>query len=110
MLFQIQWQVQEGESANCIRRRNDLQQVDIFAHSVKSLTANRRGFDVGVADPTRVHLVSTGQRYFKKGKAASRLVSRKKSRFMWSRFNYLASHYGLNQTSGRLALSHSVLR
>ena len=50
----------------------------------RSLTGNRRGFDVGVADPTQVHLVSTGQHYFKKGKASS--ISRKKSRF-----NYLAS-------------------
>ena len=53
------------------------------------MTANRRGFDVGVADLTGVHLVSTSQHYFKKGKASSRLVRRTKSRF-----NYLASHYG----------------
>ena len=90
MLSQVQWEVQDGETANWIRRRNDLRPFDILARSAKSLAANKRGFDVGVADPTRVHLVPTGQHYFKKGKASSRLVSRKKSRF-----NYLVNHYGL---------------
>ena len=98
-------EVQDSETANWIWRRNDSRPFDTIARSAKLLAANRRGFDVGVADQALVHRVPTGQYYFSKGKAPSRLVSRKKSRF-----NYLpvVSHYGLKHLSDFGPLGYEV--
>ena len=64
-----------------LRGRRDLRPFDVLMRPSGDLSSPWKGYDVTVADPTRVGLVPSGSRYFKSGKAASRLVSKKTSRF-----------------------------
>jgi hypothetical protein len=103
MCARVRMQVREGESACWIRNRKDLRPFDFLVKSDSDWSTPWQGYDVGVADATRIGLVPTGQRYFKSGKASSRIVGKKKNNF-----RYLVSHYGLSKPAEFSALGFEV--
>ena len=95
--------VREGESANWIRGRPDLRPFGMLVKPSADISSDWHGYDVTVADPTRVGLVPSGARYFHSGKAASRLVSRKKARF-----RSLVQQHGLTKPAEFSAIGFEV--
>ena len=99
----VRMQVREGESAHWIRGRSDLRPFDLLVKPLGDLSANWHGYDITVADPTRTGLIPSGARYFHSGKAASRLVSKKKARF-----RSLVQQYGLTRSADFSAIGFEV--
>ena len=103
MSTKIRMQVREGESACWIRGRPDLRPFDLLARPYDDLSSPWHGYDITVADPTRLGLVPSGSRYFKSGKASSRLVSKKKYHF-----RRLVQQHGLTHPAEFAALGFEV--
>jgi hypothetical protein len=103
MCTRINRQVREGESACWIRGRRDLRPFDLLTRPYSDLSSPWQGYDVTVADPTRVGLVPSGSRYFKSGKPSSRLVNRKKNHF-----KRLVQEHGLTHPAEFAAIGFEV--
>ena len=80
MMTDVGWIVRNGESANWVRSRPDLRPFDILYKQDRK-QPKWGGIDVGIADPSRVGMLSAGTAVYGAGQAAQRLVERKKSRF-----------------------------
>ena len=88
MYKKVGWQVIEGECADWVKRRPDLRPFDLLVRP--DSCSQWIGYDVGVADATRMRLVPSGAQHFKKGQAAA-LYAHKKQGY----FNMIQRRYGL---------------
>ena len=82
--------VQEGEMANWLAGARAKRPFDICAQTPPDPEAQQGhignrpewiGYDIGVADPTRVGRLPAGTPYYQKGRASYRLQNRKNSKY-----------------------------
>jgi hypothetical protein len=83
--------VRPGENAAWFRYDKHLRPFDIVAKA--DPTQKWIGIDIGLADPTRTGMLQSGEHYFKSGKAADRLCTKKHD---WMR-NAKRMHGGLKE-------------
>ena len=81
---EISREVTEGETANWLpgnRALRPFDKITVEPPSVDGGMSQLIGYDVGVADPTRLGRLSPGTPYFQSGDASRRMQRRKTSRF-----------------------------
>ena len=77
MMSKVGWDVWQGESTGWVRGRPDLRPLDVVYR--RDPKEGLKGFDLAIADSTRLTMLPKGKQYFGRGGATERMAARKRS-------------------------------